>query len=215
MDQGFDEPMSNTADHAQQYWDQSQAQLEQQYWVQPQQFQPDSAPAPMQMAPAKKPRRGKRVAVGLAIAVAVIAVGVGGFAGFSFWRKAQHQKMVDQTTAAVEKTVDEQYGESFGGFVPNNYVNPSTYKVKSVKLSNVTENNGLVSGSAEAVTANRSFRSTMNFTFTGVKGSGDAVSNVTLKLNDKSTEPKRGVDFDEENGLTDLDPELDGSSCTV
>ena len=215
MDQGFDEPMSNTADHAQQYWDQSQAQPEQQYWAQPQQFQPDSAPAPMSMAPAKKPRRGKRVAAGLAIAVVVIAVGVGGFAGFSFWQKAQHQKMVDQTTAAVEKTVDEQYGESFGGFVPNNYVNPSTYKVKSVKVSSVTENNGLVSGSAEAVTANRSFRSTMDFTFTGVKDSGGTVSNVTLKLNDKSTEPKRGIDFDEENGLTDLDPELDGSSCTV
>lgn len=123
--------------------------------------------------------------------------------------------MVDQTTAAVEKTVDEQYGASFGGFVPNNYVNPSTYKVKSVTVSSVTENNGLVSGSAEAVTANRSFRSTMDFTFTGVKDSGGTVSNVTLKLNDKSTEPKRGIDFDEENGLTDLDPELDGSSCTV
>lgn len=162
MDQGFEEPMSNTADHAQQYWDQSQAQLEQQYWVQPQQLQPDSAPAPMPMAPAKKPRRGKRIAVGLAVAVVVIAVGVGGFAGFSFWQKAQHQKMVDQTTTAVEKTVDEQYGASFGGFVPNNYVNPSTYKVKSVTVSSVTENNGLVSGSAEAVTANRSFRSTMD-----------------------------------------------------
>ena len=55
----------------------------------------------------------------------------------------------------------------------------------------------------------------MDFTFTGVKDSGGTVSNVTLKLNDKSTEPKRGIDFDEENGLTDLDPELDGSSCTV
>ena len=205
MDQGFDEPMANTADYAQQYWDQPQ----------PQQFQPDSAPAPMSMAPAKKPRRGKRVAAGLAIAVVVIVMGIGGFVGFSFWQKAQYQKMVDQTTAAVKKTVDEQYGESFGGFVSSDYVNSSAYKVKSVKVSNVTENNGLVSGSAEAVTANRSFRSTMDFTFTGVKGSGDAVSDVTLKLNDKSTEPKRGIDFDEENGLTDLDPELDGSSCTV
>lgn len=148
MDQGFDEPMSNTADHAQQYWDQSQAQLEQQYWAQPQQFQPDSAPAPMPMTPAKKPRRGKRVAVGLAIAVAVVAVGIGGFVGFSFWQKAQHQKMVDQTTTAVEKTVDEQYGESFGGFVPSDYVNSSAYKVKSVKVDNVTESNGLVNGSA-------------------------------------------------------------------
>ena len=92
MDQGFDEPMPNTADHAQQYWDQSQAQLEQQYWAQPQQFQPDSAPAPMSMAPAKKPRRGKRVAAGLAIAVVVIVMGIGGFVGFSFWQKAQHQK---------------------------------------------------------------------------------------------------------------------------
>ena len=215
MDQGFDEPMANTADYAQQYWDQSQAQPEQRYWAQPQQFQSDSAPAPIPMAPAKKPRRGKKVAAGLAIAAVVIAVGVGGFAGFSFWQKAQHQKMVDQVTAAVEKTVDEQYGESFGGFVSNDYVNPSTYKVKSVKVSNVTENNGLVSGSAEAVTANRSFRSTMGFTFTGVKGSGDTISNVTLKLNDKSTEPKRGIDFDEENGLKDLDPEFDAWSCTV
>lgn len=215
MDQGFDEPMANTADYAQQYWDQSQAQPEQQYWAQPQQFQPDSAPTPMSMAPAKKPRRGKRVAAGLVIAVVVIVMGIGGFVGFSFWQKAQHQKMVDQTTAAVKKTVDEQYGESFGGFVSSDYVNSSAYKVKSVKVDNVTESNGLVNGSAQVVTENRSFRSTIDLTFTGAKDSGGTVSNVTLKLNDKSTEPKRGIDFDEENGLTDLDPELDGSSCTV
>lgn len=215
MGQGFDEPMANAADYAQQYWDQSQAQLEQQYWAQPQQFQPDSAPAPMPMAPAKKPRRGKRVAAGLAIAVVVIVMGIGGFVGFSFWQKAQHQKMVDQTTAAVEKTVDEQYGESFGGFVSNDYVNPSTYKVKSVKVDNVTESNGLVNGSAQVVTENRSFRSTIDLTFTGLKGSGGVVSNVSLKSNKVSTEPTRGIDFDEENGLTDVDSELEGSTCTV
>ena len=113
MDQGFDEPMANAADYAQRYW------------AQPQQFQSDSAPAPIPMAPAKKPRRGKKVAAGLAIAAVVIAVGVGGFAGFSFWQKAQHQKMVDQVTASVEKTANEQYGEYFGGFVSSDYVNSS------------------------------------------------------------------------------------------
>lgn len=215
MDQGFDESMANTADYAQQYWDQSQTQPEQQYWAQPQQFQPDSAPAPMPMAPAKKPRRGKRVAAGLAIAVVVIVMGIGGFVGFSFWQKAQHQKMVDQTTAAVKKTVDEQYGESFGGFVSSDYVNSSAYKVKSVKVDNVTESNGLVNGSAQVVTENRSFRSTIDLTFTGLKGSGGVVSNVSLKSNKVSTEPTRGIDFDEENGLTDVDSELEGSSCTV
>lgn len=215
MDQGFDEPMANTADYAQQYWDQSQAQPEQQYWAQPQQFQPDSAPAPMSMAPAKKPRRGKRVAAGLAIAVVVIVMGIGGFVGFSFWQKAQHQKMVDQTTAAVKKTVGEQYGESFGGFVSSDYVNSSAYKVKSVKVDNVTESNGLVNGSAQVVTENRSFRSTIDLTFTGLKGSDGVVSNVSLKSNKVSTEPTRGIDFDEENGLTDVDSELEGSTCTV
>ena len=79
----------------------------------------------------------------------------------------------------------------------------------------MTESNGLVNGSAQVVTENRSFRSTIDLTFTGLKGSGGVVSNVSLKSNKVSTEPTRGIDFDEENGLTDLDPELDGSSCTV
>lgn len=215
MGQGFDGPMSNTVDYAQQHVSQPQTQQNQQYWAQSQQFQPSPAPVPMSTAPVTKPRRGKKIAAGLVIAVAVIAVGIGGFVGFSFWQKTQHQKTVDQATAAVEKMANEQYGEYFGGFVPSDYVNPSTYKIKSVKVDNVTESNGLVNGSAQVVTENRSFRSTIDLTFTGLKGSGGVVSNVCLKSNKISTEPTRGIDFDEENGLTDVDSELEGSSCTV
>lgn len=209
MGQGFDEPMANTADHAQ--------RNQQQYWTQPrpQQSQPSPVPVPMPTTPANKPCRGKKIASGLIVAVVVIVIGIGGFVGFSFWQKAQYQKMVDQVTASVEKTANEQYGEYFGGFVSSDYVNSSAYKVKSVKVDNVTESNGLVNGSARVITENRSFRSTIDLTFTGLKGSGGVVSNVSLKSNKVSTEPTRGIDFDEENGLTDVDSELEGSSCTV
>lgn len=173
---------------------------------------PDAAPTPTPPRPAKK-RSSTRTAIVFVVA-AVIAAG-GGFAGYSWWQQAQHQQMLDQTTSAVKKVVDEQYGKKFEGFVPNNYVNPSDYKVKSVKVDNIMESSGLVSGSAKVVTKNRSFRSSMNFTFNGSRNSDGSVSNVSLDLEDKSTEPVRGIDYDEQNGLKDLDPELSGDSCTV
>ena len=170
------------------------------------------APSPVSASPAKK--RGSKKKLVACLVAAVIAVG-GGIAGFTCWQQTQHQEMVDRTTAAVKKVVDDRYGTSFEGFVPNNYVTPSPYKVKSVKVDNVMEANGLVSGTAKVVTENRSFRSSMALTFNGSKGSDGTVSNVSLKLEKKSTEPTRGIDFDEQNGLKDLDPELDGDSCTV
>lgn len=167
--------------------------------------------APGAKKPAKKPGRrpGKKLVIGL-VAVALIAGG--GYAGYSYYQKTQWDNLVQSAATAVEQRADDEFGASFTGFVPNNYVNESSYSVTDFQMGDVNHNDDSVTGTATVTTQNESFCSTVDLTFSGTTASDGSLSDVDLSVADKSTVPLKGIDYDTSHGFENLDLPLDGDN---
>lgn len=117
---------------------------------------------------------------------------------------------------------EETFGEAFhsseiarNGTFQSDYVNESSYSVTSYTCSNIRGGeNGAVNADVEATIENDSFQT--NLKATGVYSEeGGYRFNVT----ESSSTPKKGIDFDKENGLENCESELtqgpNGPLCTA
>lgn len=168
--------------------------------------------AALKAEPKPKKKLNKKAIVGV---VAAVLIAGGGFGGYSYYQKTQWDKLTQDARSVVEQKVDDEFGASFNGFVPNNYVNVSSYSVTDFQIGNVARDGDSVNGTATATTENESFRSTIDLSFTAAAASDGSLSNVDVEVTDKSTVPIKGIDYDTSNGFQNLNLSLSGdNSCT-
>lgn len=175
-----------------------------------------SAPAPdfSSRAATSSPKKNTKLPIIIAAAVVVVALVVG---GFFLLGKGGSGKLAEDITPQIEELLEEEYGDSFEGFASNDYVEEAEYRVKDVEVSNIKEENGRVTATAEATIQNRFFVSEATFAVSAHIDSDNEISSARLELEDQTTTPRRGVTRDDDNGGAALDSELssDKKSCSV
>lgn len=177
-------------------------------------FQPPSAPDFSSQTATSSPKKNTKLPIIIAAAVAVVALVVG---GFFLLGKGGSSKLAEEVTPQIEELLEEEYGDSFEGFASNDYVEEAKYHVKDVEVSDIEEENGRVTATAEATIQNRFFVSEATFTVSAHIDSDNEISSVRFELEDQTTTPRCGVTRDDDNGGAALDSELssDKKSCSV
>lgn len=124
--------------------------------------------------------------------------------------------------ADTKGQTEETFGEAFysseiarNGAFQSDYVNESGYSVTSYTCSNIRGGeNGTVNADVEATIENDSFQTALKVT-----GAYSEDGGYRFDIAESKTTPKKGIDFDKENGLEDCESELtqgsNGPLCTV
>lgn len=177
-------------------------------------FQPAQAPDFSSQVATPSPKKNTKLPIIIAAAVVVIALVVG---GFFLLGNGGSGKLAEDVTPQIEELLEEEYGESFEGFASNDYVEEAKYRVKDVEVSDITEENGHVTATAEATIQNRFFVSEATFAVSAHIDSDNDISSVRFELEDQTTTPRCGVTRDDDNGGAALDSKLssDKKSCSV
>lgn len=113
-------------------------------------------------------------------------------------------KDVAAQSAAVQAAAEAQFGSGSGfeGYAANDYVKPSGYHVAAVDASNVTVDGSSVSGTATITLENDSFTSEGTYEVSAQAAEDGTWDGATLKLVEQQTTARKGIDFDEERGVT-------------
>lgn len=114
-------------------------------------FQPAQAPDFSSQVATPSPKKNTKLPIIIAAAVVVIALVVG---GFFLLGNGGSGKLAEDVTPQIEELLEEEYGESFEGFASNEYVEEAKYRVKDVEVSDIKEENGHVTATAEATIQN-------------------------------------------------------------
>ena len=177
-------------------------------------FQPAQAPDFSSQVATHSPKKNTKLPIIIAAAVVVIALVVG---GFFLLGNGGSGKLAEDVTPQIEELLEEEYGESFEGFASNDYVAEAKYRVKDVEVSDIKEENGHVTATAEATIQNRFFVSEATFAVSAHIDSDNDISSVRFELEDQTTTPRCGVTRDDDNGGAALDSKLssDKKSCSV
>ncbi len=177
-------------------------------------FQPAQAPDFSSQVATPSPKKNTKLPIIIAAAVVVIALVVG---GFFLLGNGGSDKLAEDVTPQIEELLEEEYGESFEGFASNDYVEEAKYRVKDVEVSDIAEENGHVTATAEATIQNRFFVSEATFAVSAHIDSDNDISSVRFELEDQTTTPRCGVTRDDDNGGAALDSKLssDKKSCSV
>ncbi len=176
--------------------------------------QPAPIPDPAPQVATSSSKKNVKLPIIIAAAVVAVVLIVG---GFFLLGGGGSNKLTEEITPQIEELLEEEYGSSFEGFASNDYVEEARYRVKDVEISDVEEENGRFTATAEATIQNRFFVSDATFTVKGHIDSDNGVSSVRFELEDQTTTPRCGVTRDDDNGGAALDSELssDKKSCSV
>ena len=116
-------------------------------------------------------------------------------------------KALENIDSKIQEAAEASFGvgSGFAGYAANDYVNPSEYSVTSVQVQDKKANGSAVSGTAAITLENDSFKSEGTYTFTANADDEGNLSDTEFSLQDQTTTVKRGIDFDEERGVSERD----------